>query len=158
MNIYKLIPLALLGAALTVAAPQESREGRMGEVLRVKQAQSYLNLSDAQVASLQQILDRHKAGIEAIQQQIADKQRGQEQAFETGDPLAVGKVFLEVAALRKQIAQEQQALSGQVLGILTNEQRAKVQRLLAAREEMWVLPVLGLDKSGGREIRVQVRR
>ncbi len=146
MNIQKLIPLALLGAALAVAAPQERREGDRGEVLRTKQAQSYLNLTDAQVASLQQILDRHKAGIEAIQQQINDKQRGQEQAFETADPLVVGKVFIEVAALRKQIAQAQQALSGQVLGILT-------------AEEMWVLPVLGLEKSGEREIiRVRVER
>jgi Spy/CpxP family protein refolding chaperone len=96
-----------------------------------------LGFTDAQLAQFQQAAEARRTSAEALQRQVAEAEKALGEALKAGtpDPATVGAALLKVEALRKQFAPIEEAFRAAVGGILTAEQKAKldgIREVLAA--------------------------
>jgi Spy/CpxP family protein refolding chaperone len=98
------------------------------------QLKSYLNLSDAQLQSLEDIYKSRLAAQQAIYQQISAKQKQLNQllAGGTSDAATVGQLMIDIHNLQKQTATPSSMYRDQALRVLSADQVAKVTALVAA--------------------------
>jgi Spy/CpxP family protein refolding chaperone len=111
---------------------------RMGMTPKTTEAQSYLNLTDAQVTSLQQLRQAEMTALKPIFQQIAplrDSLRTQTQSG-SADAAAIGKLVLNIQALEQQISTTRSSYHDQALALLTAEQKTKLAALQSAADLM----------------------
>lgn len=87
-----------------------------------------LGFTDAQLAQFQQVAETRRTAAEALQKQVADAEKALGEALKAASPDAatVGTALLKVEALRKQFGPIEEAFRAGVAGILTAEQKAKV--------------------------------
>lgn len=137
-----LVALALLAVQLLVATPATTQS--------VNPAQNspdqcppppavvaaFLGFSEAQTEQFGTSLNRFQTTLRALQEQIAVQQQqlnillGQPQA----DPAAVGKLVLQIHALQQQVAQAIQNYQSLFAGLLTPEQKQKIQEVTLASQ------------------------
>jgi hypothetical protein len=95
---------------------------------------TYLNLSDGQLQSLEDIYKSRMAVQQAIYQQISAKQTQLNQllAGGTSDAAAVGQLMIDIHNLQKQLPIPNSTYRDQALKVLTPDQAAKVPALTSA--------------------------
>jgi protein CpxP len=89
-----------------------------------------LDLTDAQKAQAKQIHESHSASVNALRQQIRAKHQEIRQAEQGGtfnEALATQKLT-EVASIQAKLMGEEFQIRQQMLGILTPEQKAKLEQ------------------------------
>ena len=98
------------------------------------QLKAYLNLSDAQLQSLEDIYKSRNTSRQAIYQQISAKQTQLNQQLAVGAPdaLTVGQLLIDIHNLQKQAATPSPAYRDQALKVLTPDQTAKLTALVTA--------------------------
>lgn len=119
---------------------QQEREGRRrggprgGEGFGMMRGLRELNLSDAQQQQAKAIFERFNASTKTQREQLTQLR----EQFEAGDAPADAQE--RVKALREQIHESAKAMNAELLGILTPEQRTKLEQMQkerkARRDEM----------------------
>jgi Spy/CpxP family protein refolding chaperone len=133
MNV-RLIVIALAASALFAQGPGGPRMHRMSEQAKTTEVQSYLNLTDAQISSLQQLRQSERAALKPIFQQMGplhESLRTQKQSG-SADPTAVGKLVLSIESLEQQAEPIRSSFQQQALNVLTADQKAKLTALQSA--------------------------
>src|ERR1700690_3853120 len=103
---FRLIVAALAASALFAQGPGGHRMHGMAAQMKTTEVQSYLNLTDAQIATLQQLRQSERAALKPIFQQIGPLRqslRTQEQNSGAA-ATAVGKLVLSIQNLEQQAA------------------------------------------------------
>lgn len=131
------IRLASIALAATVAFAQPPGGPRMRGMSapgKTTAVQSYLNLTDAQVSSLQQLRQSEMAALKPIFEQmrpLRQSMRAQEESG-TADATAVGKSVLALRSLQQQAAPIHASFQQQALAVLTPAQRTQLAALQSA--------------------------
>jgi Spy/CpxP family protein refolding chaperone len=108
-----------------------------------------LQLSDAQVAAIEQLNEKRRSTVEPIAQQIGTAQQALNAALNAASPdaTAVGRAMLTVRDLQRQIEQAQKSFADGFNALLTDSQRTQVQQIRnveAALHAAQALHALGL--------------
>ena len=121
----QIIPADLPGA-VTLPAPLP--------MLQFGQLKTYLNLSDAQLQALIDILNSRNTAQQDIYKQISDKQSKLNALLQAGtsDAMLVGQLTLDINSLRKQLPIPTTTYRAAALKVLTADQAAKLPALAAA--------------------------
>jgi Spy/CpxP family protein refolding chaperone len=92
-----------------------------------------LGFGEAQLAQFRQLAEARRTAAEALQKQVAEAEKALGEALkaEAPDAAAVGAALLKVETLRKQFASIEEAFRTGVAGILTAEQKTKLEELRA---------------------------
>jgi Spy/CpxP family protein refolding chaperone len=124
--IHRMLCMSVFAASLLAQGP-----GWRGSASpRTDALKTYLALTDAQVASLGQLRQQQAQAIKPLRQTLMEKQQAlQTQTLAGGDAAALGQLLLDVQNLRKQISDTQTSLRSQTLGVLTTDQKTKLQSL-----------------------------
>lgn len=132
MTLRIALPLILAGAAMAQGPMGPGR--RMGPGLDA--VKDYLGLTDAQVQSIQQARQRAGENARTTFEQIRTKQTALRDLLDKGttDAAAVGKLTLEIEALRKQAKEAMSGVRTQSAAQLTAAQAAKLKSLEEAAE------------------------
>ncbi len=104
-----------------------------------------LGFTQAQLDSLQQLLQTRGTAIEALMKQLpaAEKALADAAGAATPDPTKVGSAFLAVQAIHKQIGQANEAFKTGFNNLLTADQQAKVAAIKALQASLTAGGVLG---------------
>ncbi|MDX2150644.1 MAG: periplasmic heavy metal sensor [Bryobacteraceae bacterium] len=102
---------------------------------------AYLTLTDAQVTALQNLQTQNRDANRSTHEQIAAQQKALNDALKAGsqDAAALGKLLLQIHALRKQIGDRMDGLQAQARSQLTSAQVVKLKALeeaMALRDEI----------------------
>ncbi len=157
----RLISIALAAGALFAQGPGGPRMHSMSAAGKTTAVQSYLNLTDAQISTLQQLHQSEMAALKPIFQQIGPLQESlhtTEQAS-GADATAVGKLVLSIQNLEQQAAPIRASYQQQALAVLTADQKTKLTALQSAAALMPAIheatmlnlltPPQGADGPGG---------
>jgi len=114
---------AQIGTELSLIPPQVFAD--------VKQ---YLNLTDAQMQSLQAIQDSRSRALQVLYDQMGQKSQALYQLLnsDTATAAQIGQLMLEIRALEKQIPQADGPYKTQSLNVLTPDQKGKLPKLTEA--------------------------
>lgn len=87
-----------------------------------------LGFTEEQLAQLRQLAEARRTAAEALQRQVGEAERALGEALRADAPDAatVGAALLQVEALRRQLAPIEETFRNGVAGILTAEQKAKL--------------------------------
>ena len=90
-----------------------------------------LQLTDAQITTLQQLEQSRQQAVEPPMRQIAPAQQALQAALQESnpDPAKIGQLVVTIDALQHQIAQHQQDFGSGFLAMLTDAQRSQVQQI-----------------------------
>lgn len=130
---FRLVSIAL-AASIAFAQPPGGPHRRAMGASKTTAVQSYLNLTDAQIASLQQLRQSEHAALKPIFEQagpLRDSIRAQEQSG-SADPTAVGKAVLGMRSLQQQAAPIHASFQQQALAVLTPAQKTQLAALQSA--------------------------
>jgi|SRR5450631_2498050 Spy/CpxP family protein refolding chaperone len=129
----RLIVIAFAASALFAQGPGPRMHGMAGHA-KTTEVQSYLNLTDAQIASLQQLRQSEMAELKPIFQQIGPLHQSLRTLQESSSPdaTAVGKLVLSIQALEQQAAPIRSSFQQQAVAVLTADQRTKLTALESA--------------------------
>ena len=115
--------LLTLGAGLCLAQPPQFMQ-------TPTELKTYLGLSDTQVSSLNSIQSSVMQSAMSVMQQVQTKQSELEAALEKGsDAATLGKMLLDIQALKKQVDSARTSARTQALAVLTADQRTKLKPL-----------------------------
>jgi Spy/CpxP family protein refolding chaperone len=91
----------------------------------------YLGLTDDQIQQVQRTRDAAREGTRGVADQLRAKEAELRALVQSGaaEPAAVGKVALEVEALRTQMQQLAETARQNLLALLSSEQAARVRTL-----------------------------
>ena len=132
---FRLITITLAATALFAQAPGGGPHMRgMSAPAKTTAVQTYLNLTDALVSSLQQLRQAEAAALKPIYQQMGplhESLRTQEQSS-GADATAVGKAVLSIKALEQQAAPIRASYQQQALAVLTPAQKTQLAALQSA--------------------------
>lgn len=103
---------------------------------------AFLTLTDSQIQGLQQLRTQTGDALQSIHQEIQQKQTTLQEQLSKGstDAAALGKLLLDIEALRKRVTQTEETLHNQALGTLTAAQKAK---LMTLEDAVKLQPVIG---------------
>jgi len=133
MNL-RFISITLAATAALAQGPGGPHMRGMGGPAKTTAVQTYLNLTDAQVTSLQQLRTAEAAALKPIFQQIGPLRqslRSQEQSS-GADATAVGKLVLNIQSLEQQAAPIRASYQQQALAVLTAAQKTQLAALESA--------------------------
>jgi Spy/CpxP family protein refolding chaperone len=159
-QLSRLFAIALLVVPTALAAQPGPRQG-MGPggpegadpAGRIERLVTFLDLSDAQKVQIEEITVAQGESRQALSETMRSRSRALQEMLESEQPdaTAIGNNMIEVHALRKQMAANQEAHLDALRGLLTPEQVEKFDALMAARE-------FSRDREGGRQGRGRPRR
>jgi Spy/CpxP family protein refolding chaperone len=97
----------------------------------VSALKTYLSLTDSQITALQAIQKQQRTGVSDLHQQVQQKQQALNALLSGGstDANAVGKLVLDIQALRKQIDTNASSFRAQAANVLTADQKTKLKTL-----------------------------
>jgi len=133
MNL-RLVSIILAASAMFAQGPGGFRMHRMSAQAKTTEVQTYLNLTDAQIASLRQLRQSEMTALKPIFEQIRplhESLRTQEQSG-GADAAAVGKLVLSIQSLEQQAAPIRSSFQQQALALLTADQKTKLAALESA--------------------------
>ena len=146
MRTLNLIAVSVLCATTLVAqGPRalERGEGHRGRGMRgpgmhSEALNSYLNLTEQQVAELKTARQTSREESRPIMQALREKGQAlrEEMRMESPNPGVIGDLTVEVKDLRDQLKAARTAQRNQLLGLLTEEQRGQVEELERVMEEL----------------------
>ena len=115
------------------AAGQGAQAGRANEVLKTA-----LGLSDGQIEQLTALRKEERQALQPVRQEMQQAQKALTEAMaaSTSDPAAIGRLTLQLRGLRQQVQQTNQTYRDRALGLLSEEQKTKVQNLQAAMQRL----------------------
>jgi Spy/CpxP family protein refolding chaperone len=131
---FRFIPITLAATAVFAQGPGGPHMRGMSGPAKTTAVQTYLNLTDAQVTSLQQLRTAEAAALKPIFQQIGPLRqtlRTQEQGS-SADATSVGKLVLSIQALEQQVAPIRTSYQQQALAVLTATQKTQLAALQSA--------------------------
>jgi len=110
----------------------------MGHAAKTDKVQSYLNLTDAQIQSLQQLRQSERAALKPILQQMEPLRESMHTQMRSGgaDATAIGKAMLSMRSLEQQAEPIRSSFQQQALAILTADQKTKLAALESAASLM----------------------
>jgi Spy/CpxP family protein refolding chaperone len=116
-----------------------------------------LGLSEQQQDQVQKLMEGRRAEHQALREKVDKNRQELKQALESAspDPAAVGELAIEAHRLRQQDRALREAQDEAIRGLLTPEQRAKLDAMRALREEGMGGPPeggrgRGLERGSGR--------
>jgi Spy/CpxP family protein refolding chaperone len=94
----------------------------------------YLSLTDAQLQSLQTILENRSQAVQIIYTQISQKNETLSQLLnsDSGTAAQLGQLLLEIRSLQKQLPLNDAPYKTQALSVLTADQKTKLPKLAEA--------------------------
>jgi Spy/CpxP family protein refolding chaperone len=131
----------LMLTAAAVCLAQAGPAGPPPLTPRVDQLKAYLNLTDSQIQSLQQLMQQHRDAVRPIHDEMAAKQTSLRQQLQQGstDAAALGRILLDIESLRRRLDTARTSLQTQAQNVLTEAQRTRLKALedaAALREEI----------------------
>lgn len=125
----RLIPITLLAAALYAQGPGGPRMHAMAE--KTTAIQSYLNLTSAQITSLQQLKQAERTALKPIFEQMQPLHESLRTEEQSASPNAtnVGNYMLQIKALEQQAAPIRASYQQQALAVLTAAQKTQLTAL-----------------------------
>jgi len=131
---FRLITFALAAVTLFAQGPGEPRMHRMATPPKTTEVQSYLNLTDAQIATLQQLRESERAALKPIFQQVRPLRQSLRELRQSADPdaTAVGKLVLSIQTLQQQAAPIRSSFQQQAQAVLTADQKTRLAALQTA--------------------------
>lgn len=135
--------LPILALALAVATPLAAQQGPppgggppqagapQGGPPADKVLVDLLGFTEAQLEQLHQLAEARRSAAEALQRQIAEAEKALGTALEAAspDPATVGAALIRVHGLRKQHVTIDEAFRTGFAGLLTTEQKVKVDSI-----------------------------
>ena len=131
---FRLVSITLAATAMFAQGPGGLRMHPRSASAKTTAVQSYLNLTDAQISSLQQLRQSEMAALKPIFRQIGplhESLRTQSQSS-SADATAVGKLVLSIQSLEQQAAPIRASYQQQALAVLTADQKTKLAALESA--------------------------
>ena len=131
----RFIPLMILTTSLFAQGPGGPRHMMQA---KTDQAQSYLNLTDAQIQSLQQLRQSEMTTLKPVLDQIAPLRQSMQTQLQSGsaDAAALGKLMLSIQTLEQQVTTTRNGIHDQALALLTADQKTKLAALQSAVDLM----------------------
>lgn len=116
--------------------PGEPGEGPEFGARMVRFLTEVLDLTAAQVTSLEALIDAHSAAVRPLWEQRRDNRQQVKELLEGSNPdaAAVGRLVIAGHELAEQIRAARETLNGRIEALLTAEQKAAYQALKEARE------------------------
>ena len=137
----QIIAVTILGAALTAGAVaaqtggERGREGRRGQ--RGQAAVEYLGLTPDQEAQWTALREQNRDAMRLLHQEGRELHERVQEALEADAPDAeVGVAAKAVYAHRQEAKKAREAFEGQLLSILTEDQKVKYEAFKTASETM----------------------
>jgi Spy/CpxP family protein refolding chaperone len=126
--------VALLGASGAVAQPFGPGDGERGP-RGFRGPGRFLELTEEQQAAARDIFEQRRPEIEAIHEQLRENRTLLRESLESGnpDPTAVGELVIEGHALRQKGRTLREKSREAFEGLLTPDQKRKLEMLEAAR-------------------------
>jgi Spy/CpxP family protein refolding chaperone len=128
--IKMILPTLAAAAVLCAQGPQPGARMRGDRQPQMNEIKAYLNLTDAQLQSFQQL---HRERMQAVQPLVREMMQKQQalRDLEKGsaDPTAVGNAVLELKDLRKRVSDGSAQFHDRALNVLNPDQRAKLKAL-----------------------------
>jgi Spy/CpxP family protein refolding chaperone len=126
----QLLVVTIAASALFAQGPGGPRMHGMGTP-KTTAVQSYLNLTDAQIASLQQLRQSEMAQLKPIFEQIGPLRQSlrQQEQSSSADATAVGKLVLSIQTLEQQAAPIRASFQQQAQAVLTPAQKTQLAAL-----------------------------
>jgi len=121
--------LIAISIAAAVAFAQPPGGPRMHMAAKTTAVQSYLNLTDAQITSLQQLRQSEHAALKPIFDQMAPLHESLHTQMQAADAPSVGKTMLSIQALEQQAAPIRASFQQQALAVLTPAQKTQLTAL-----------------------------
>ena len=131
---FRLVSIALAAAAVFAQGPGGFRGHAMSGPAKTTAVQSYLNLTDAQISTLQQLRQAEANALKPIYQQsgpLRQSLRAQEQSS-SADAAEVGKLVLSIRTLEQQAAPIRASYQQQAVAVLTAAQKTQLAALQSA--------------------------
>jgi hypothetical protein len=128
----------IIAAVLFTLSVSVAQDPAIGVIARVPQPwdqlRQYLVLSEAQVATLEQIMRSRSQAEQQIHLQISEKQRQMYGLLEQGsnDSATIGRLMVEINNLRRQLPLKGDPYRTQALAVLNDAQKAKLGPLTEA--------------------------
>jgi hypothetical protein len=109
-------------------------KGMGSPVAAYTELKQYLSLTDAQLQSLQTILDNRSQAVQNIYTQISQKNQTLSQLLnsDSGTAGQLGQLLLDIRSLQKQLPLNDSPYNTQAVGVLTADQKAKLPKLAEA--------------------------
>lgn len=150
-NTKKLIAGALLLTAVLAGASVEAQVGpRQGRGMHQGRMFKDLNLTDSQRQTVGELFTANREGMRALHQRLREQRQllnetSQKQPF---DEATVRFQAQEMAKLQSEAIVHRAALMNRISGVLTADQRAKLQELRAQRKAQFKD---GVERRRGRQ-------
>lgn len=91
--------------------------------------QGYLSLTDSQVQALRQLRQQHHQTMAPLMQQMRQKRQALDSQLNSSNSSGAAQAMADMKTVRDSITAAQTSYRNQALGLLTSDQRAKVQEL-----------------------------
>lgn len=100
------------------------------------QLKSYLNLTDGQIAGLQQVQTRKHEAEKKVYDEISEKSRTLSGLLQNNstDAARIGQLMIDIQRLQKQVPVQGEPYRSQSLAVLSQEQRSKLPALVQAMQ------------------------
>ncbi|MBL8230861.1 MAG: hypothetical protein JNL98_20370 [Bryobacterales bacterium] len=100
------------------------------------QLKSYLNLTDGQIAGLQQVQTRKHEAEKKLYDEIGEKSRTLSGLLQNNstDAARIGQLMIDIQRLQKQVPVQGEPYRSQSLAVLSQEQRSKLPALVQAMQ------------------------
>jgi Spy/CpxP family protein refolding chaperone len=153
MKLHALLPLAILGFGLAQGPIGPARPGDFGRPpgpppqKGIEELRQYLGLTDDQIQQIQKARDAGRGSMQGLSEQVRAKESELRSLIESGTMSLneVGKLTLDIDALRSQMRQSVSAGRENMLGVLSSEQTARLRALEdAARLRPMIEGAVGL--------------
>jgi Spy/CpxP family protein refolding chaperone len=138
MKLAIMIPI-LAATVLLGQTPQRPAAGQGAQAGKGKEAlTTVLGLSDSQIEQLTALRKEERQALQPARQEMQQAQKALRDAMAAGtsDPAAIGKLTMQLRDLRQQALQANQTYRDRALGLLTEEQKTKVQNLQTAMQRL----------------------
>jgi len=125
----------LLPSFLLVAAGLGMAQQSRSRAFPLQRAIKSLDLSEPQVQQLRDLMEKRRAESAPLWESLRQERKALQGLMNTADPnpTQVGQAYIRMRESRKQLAASQKAFRESFKGILTEEQRAKLESVQAGR-------------------------
>jgi Spy/CpxP family protein refolding chaperone len=135
MKLFALLALTVFSSARPSAAQVVTPIMATAQI-SYNQIITFLNLTSAQVQSLEQIQQQRNQAVQSIYQQVNEKQTELNTQLNSSspNPVQVGQLMIDIRALQQQAQQASKPFRQPALAVLTPDQTNKLAALVQAQQ------------------------